>query len=82
VARRQTRRQRIRKLLLLVSLLLFPITIYCFSPYMIIYGAAQGIINGSSIVFALEFLSALFVGRVWCGWGCPAATISAGWHSS
>jgi polyferredoxin len=43
------------------------------SPYVIIDGALQGIVNGSLIVFAFQFLSALFVGRLWCGWVCPAA---------
>jgi polyferredoxin len=52
--------------------LLFPITLYYFSPALIIQGAAEGIITGSFIVFGLMFLSALFVGRLWCGWACPA----------
>jgi ferredoxin-type protein NapH len=69
------RRQRIRKAFLLVSLLLFPITIYYFSPYLIVDGAAQGIINGSFLVFGLMFVSALFVGRLWCGWLCPAGAL-------
>lgn len=64
-------RQRIRQVLLLLSLLLFPITMNYFSPYVIIDGAAQGIISGSLIVFGIQFLAALFVGRLWCGWGCP-----------
>jgi hypothetical protein len=72
VAKRQSTRQRIRKALIIFSFLLFPITINYFSPYVIIDGASQGIINGSFISFALMFLSALFVGRLWCGWGCPA----------
>jgi polyferredoxin len=58
--------------LLFLSLLLFPITLYYFSPALIIQGAAQGVIAGSFIVFALMFLSALFLGRLWCGWACPA----------
>ena len=65
-------RQRFRKALLFISLLLFPVTLYYFSPYLIVMGASKGIINGSFIVFGLMFLSALFVGRLWCGWGCPA----------
>jgi ferredoxin-type protein NapH len=69
------RRQRIRKALLLVSLLLFPITIYYFSPYIIVDGAAQGIINASFLVFGLMFISALFAGRLWCGWLCPAGSL-------
>jgi len=66
-------RQRIRKALIILSLLLFPVTMNYLSPYVIIDGAAQGIVNGSLIVFGLQFLSALFVGRLWCGWVCPAA---------
>ncbi|MGD8997518.1 MAG: 4Fe-4S binding protein [Anaerolineae bacterium] len=68
-------RQRIRKALLLLSLLLFPITLYYFSPALIIQGAAEGIITGSFIAFALMFLSALFLGRLWCGWACPAGAL-------
>ncbi len=69
-------RQRIRKGLILLSLLLFPVILNYFSPYVIIDGAAQGIVNGSLIVFGLQFFSALFVGRLWCGWACPAAGLS------
>jgi polyferredoxin len=58
-----------------MSLLLFPITLYYFSPALIIQGAAEGIITGSFIVFALMFLSALFLGRLWCGWACPAGAL-------
>ena len=68
-------RQRIRKALLFVSLLLFPLTLYYFSPMLIIQGASEGIINGSFIVFGLMFLSALFLGRLWCGWACPAGAL-------
>lgn len=58
------RRQRVRQALLLVSLLLFPLTIHYFSPYIIVDGAAQGIVSGSMIVFVLMFLSSLLVGRL------------------
>ncbi len=49
-------RQRIRKLFLTVSLLLFPVTLYYFSPALIINAGLNGIINGSFIVFALLLL--------------------------
>jgi ferredoxin-type protein NapH len=68
-------RQRIRKALLLISFLLFPLTLYYFSPVLIIQSTSEGVINGSFIVFTLMFLSALFVGRLWCGWGCPAGAL-------
>jgi len=73
MARQGATRQRVRKALIIVSLLLFPITMNYFSPYVILDGASQGIVNGSFILFGLMFISALFVGRLWCGWGCPAA---------
>jgi polyferredoxin len=69
-------RQRIRKTLLIIALLLFPAVYYYLSPYLIIMGAQEGVINGSFIVFALQLLSALLLGRAWCGWGCPASGLS------
>ena len=65
-------RQRLRKALIIISFLFFPITMNYLSPYVIIDGASQGVVNGSLILFALMFVSALFVGRLWCGWICPA----------
>ena len=65
-------RQRVRKALILVSFLLFSVTMNYLSPYVILDGASQGIVNGSLVVFGLQFLSALFVGCLWCAWACPA----------
>ncbi len=66
------KRQKLRKLLLIISMLLFPITLYYFSPALIINGALNGIINGSFIVFLLMFLLAIPCGRLFCGYLCPA----------
>lgn len=65
-------RQKIRKTLLLISFLLFPVTIFYFSPYLIIEAASEHIMNGSFIVFASMFVLSMFLGRVWCGYFCPA----------
>ena len=65
-------RQKIRKTLLIVSFLLFPITIWYFSPYLIIQAASEHIINGSFIVFTCMLVFSMFFGRVWCGYFCPA----------
>ena len=65
-------RQKIRKTLLLFSFLLFPITIWYFSPYLIIQAASEHIINGSFIVFVLMLILSMVFGRVWCGYLCPA----------
>ncbi len=65
-------RQRIRKLLLITSLLLFPVTLYYFSPALIINAGLHGIINGSFIVFAFLFLMSIPFGRLFCSYFCPA----------
>ncbi len=65
-------RQKLRKLILLISLLLFPVTLYYFSPALIINAGLNGIINGSFIVFAFLFLLSIPFGRIFCGYLCPA----------
>jgi ferredoxin-type protein NapH len=52
-------------------MLLFPIIIWYFSPYLIIMGATQGVINGSFIVFCSMFVLSIFFGRIFCGYLCP-----------
>ncbi len=69
-------RQKIRKILLYVSLFLFPITMNFLSPYVSIDGAFAGVLSGSAILFLVLFVSGLFFGRVWCGWLCPAGGIA------
>lgn len=66
-------RQKIRRLLVYTSLLLFPLTLNYFSPYVSIDGAILGLVSGSVLAFGLMFLSGLIFGRVWCGWLCPGA---------
>ena len=66
------RRQRTRKTLLLVSMLLFPVTLNYLSPYLIINGSFEGVLSGSAVLFGSQFVSALLFGRAFCGWLCPA----------
>lgn len=49
-----------------------PVTFFFISCPIIIEGASKGIATGGLIVFILIFTSSLFVGRLWCGWLCPA----------
>jgi len=65
------KRQRTRKFLMVLSALLFPVTMLYFSPGMVFRGARTGVLSGSYITFALLFLSALLFGRGFCGWICP-----------
>lgn len=64
-------RQRVRWICILVSFLLFPLTVSFFSPAIPINGALEGLIAGSLIVFTGLFVSSLFFGRAFCGWLCP-----------
>jgi len=66
-------RQKIRKGIILFSFFLFPATFYYLSPVVIIQGTLDGVVNGSFIMFGLLFVSALFLGRAFCGWVCPGA---------
>ena len=69
------KRQNLRKLLLIIAVLLFPVIIYYFSPQLIIIGAMDGVITGSFIVFFAMLLGSIFFGRLFCGYFCPAGGI-------
>lgn len=66
------KRQRVRQALILFSLLLFPITLYYFSPALVLEGAAQGIVVGSLVVFGLQFLASLVLGGPTVAGSAPA----------
>ncbi len=66
-------RQRIRKAILLITFLSFPITMNYLSPYITMDGAMNGILTGSMIMFGIMFVLSLFLGRLWCGWVCPVS---------
>lgn len=63
-------RQKIRKMMVIITFLLLPIIIFYFSPYLIVLGAMEGIIVGSFVMFLLLFLTSLFFGRAFCGYVC------------
>ncbi|MHA1211954.1 MAG: 4Fe-4S binding protein [Candidatus Heimdallarchaeota archaeon] len=62
-----------RKIMIFISFLLFPITVFYLSPYLSILGPAMGIITGAVIVFASLFIFSLFMGRIFCSYMCPMA---------
>jgi polyferredoxin len=66
-------RQKVRRSVLMLFSLAFPITYKYLSPYIPVDGAANGIITGSLLFFILLFILALYFGRAFCGWVCPAA---------
>lgn len=69
------KRQRLRRAMILISFLLFPVTMNYLSPYLVIVGASQGVVTGSLLMFGLLFVGSLVLGRAYCGWLCPAAAI-------
>lgn len=68
-----SRSQRVRRIVVLFSALIFPITFMYFSPAVVFEAGSQGILSGSYLTFAGLFLSAIVSGRAWCGWACPGA---------
>jgi len=65
------KRQTLRKLILLVSFSVFPITVVYLAPAPPIMSLKEGVINLSVVVLASIFLSGFFFRRAFCGWLCP-----------
>lgn len=68
-------RQRIRKGILIFSLLLFPITFMLLSPFVIVVSAANGVFNGSAMIFGLLLFFSMVGSRLFCGWLCPGGAL-------
>jgi polyferredoxin len=67
------KRQTFRKLLILLSFTVFPITVVYLAPAPPIMSLKQGVVNLSVVVLASVFLSGFFLRRAFCGWVCPGA---------
>ena len=68
-------RQKVRKGIQTLSVLLFPLTFFFLSPYIIIMAASQGIVNGSAMVFGALFIFSIVSSRLFCGWLCPGGAV-------
>jgi len=65
--------QNIRKTIIVVMFFSFPVTITWLSPAMPpLYAAFAGVLVGAVIIFFLQFLTSLFLGRAFCAFFCPA----------
>lgn len=69
------KRQMIRKIILFINVLLFPIVFYYFSPVIVVMGAYHGVITSSIFTFMVLFIASLYFGRSFCGWICGAGAI-------
>lgn len=68
-------RQRIRKGLLVFSALLFPLTFFCLSPFVIVMAASQGVLNASAMIFGGLLVTSVVSSRLYCGWLCPGGAV-------
>ncbi|MBN7771756.1 4Fe-4S binding protein [Clostridium aminobutyricum] len=68
-------RQKIRKGILTLSALLFPLFFLFFSPFIIVVAASRGIVSASAITFTVLLLCSMVGSRLFCGWLCPAGSI-------
>jgi len=72
---RSGRRQRVRRGVQIVMLMLFPATFFYFSPVVSAMGASEGIVTGSLLLFGLLFVSSVVIGRLFCAWVCPGGAL-------
>jgi len=68
------KRQNVRKAIIIGMFFLFPITITWLSPALpVIYASVYGVLTGAAVIFFLQFLTSLFLGRAFCGYVCSVA---------
>jgi len=67
---------KIRFIIVLVSFVLFPVTLFYMSPVFLFLGAKHGIINFNLLLFSGQFVLSIFFGRIFCGWICPGSGIA------
>jgi polyferredoxin len=67
------KRQSIRRTIIIAMFFSFPVTITWLSPAMPpLYAAFAGVLVGAIIIFFLQFMASLFLGRAFCAFLCPA----------
>jgi len=68
-----SKRQSVRKGVIIGMFFLFPITITWLSPALpVIYASFGGVLVGAMIFFFALFFASLFLGRVYCAYACSA----------
>jgi polyferredoxin len=76
-----TRRQTLRRALLLGFFLVLPVTLNYYSPALMTEGTARGIATFPLFAWGAIFLSSLVLGRAFCGYGCPFNGLQAAWEA-
>jgi ferredoxin-type protein NapH len=80
--RTTARRQRVRRTLLYVFLLLFPLTFNYYSPALPVMGSAERIVCFSLLFWLTWMVTSLVLGRAACGYICPLAGLQELWDHS
>lgn len=75
-------RQRVRKTMLLILLLIFPLSFNYYSPVLPIMGGFEGVISFSLLFWLLWTLASLFLGRASCGYFCPLGALQELWDDA
>jgi len=66
-------RQKIRRAIIVTMFFFFPITITWLSPVLpLLWAGVGGVLTGAAVIFLLQFLASLFLGRAFCGFVCSA----------
>jgi len=76
-----TRRQKLRRALLVLFFLALPITLNYYSPYLMLSGTAEGVASFSLVFWLVVFVTSLVLGRSFCGWACPFNGLQQLWES-
>lgn len=69
------KRHKLRKSILLFSLLIFPITFIYMSPYLTVVGTIKGVIASGLLFWVLIFITSLVFGRAFCSYACPLGAL-------
>lgn len=67
----KTRRQTLRRALLLAFFLLLPATLNYYSPALMTQGTAERVASASLFTWTAIFLTSVVLGRAFCGYACP-----------
>ena len=76
-----TRRQKLRRTLIALFFLALPITLNYYSPYLMTSGTAERVATFSLVFWLAVFVTALVLGRSFCGWLCPFNGLQQLWES-
>ena len=76
-----TRRQHLRRFLLAAFFLALPITLNYYSPYLMTTGTVERVATFSLVFWLTVFVTALILGRSFCGWACPFNGLQQLWES-